>query len=130
VGYFFESKSIDIPSCALNGHQMTYVRMIMVEAGVIRGGGFLPPVSPQAGLEPTADTLPAEHFMSNSSWPIGRGQAAFIAGRLRRAVSLGVVSDLLGFLDDAPDSADVEAWVEEFAAFNERAAGHDGYFVR
>jgi hypothetical protein len=131
MGYSF---TLDPPSdharsgCAFNNWQMTYVRMVMVDAGAIAGNGMESALR-TPGLETTDQTLPAATFMSNGGAHVTPGQAAFIAGRLRLALDHGVVSDLLSFLDDAPGSAEVSEWVREFAAFNEETAGQNGYYV-
>lgn len=114
--------------CAFNANQMSYIRMIMVEAGVIAGGGFEQALS-YPDLAACADTLPAKKFLSNDGWRITAPEAGFVAARLRRALDLDVVADVLYFLDDAPDKNDVHEWAEEFAAFNETAAQNDGYYV-
>ncbi|MBV1855829.1 hypothetical protein [Catellatospora tritici] len=114
--------------CAFNGYQMNFVRLIMIEAGAIAGDGFTAAIH-NPGLETCADTVPAMNFLSNDGWHITAHEAAFIASRLRQAVELRVVPDLLSFFDDRPGAADVRDWVEEFAAFNERAARRDGYYV-
>ena len=132
MGYAFTLErphdDVAVP-CAFNGDQMNYVRLVMIEAGAVAGGGFESPTRPAPGLEITEQTLPISLFLSNDGWHITPDQAAFVAGRLRRAVAGGVVSLLMDFLDDAPDRDDVLSWVEEFAAFNEGAAAQDGYFV-
>jgi len=115
--------------CDFNVFQMQYVRLVMIEAGAIAGDGFASPPSPRDGLDVTADTLPASKFMSNGGWHITPEQAAFIAARLRQAVRLDVVPELLMFLDDGPSTSDLRGWVEEFATFNEHAAQRDGYYV-
>ncbi|WP_030171759.1 hypothetical protein [Spirillospora albida] len=114
--------------CAFNGEQMNYVRLIMIEAGATAGDGFAAALG-GPGLETCADTVPIDRFMSNDAWHITAREAEFIAGRLRRAVELGVIDDLLGFYDESPGTAAVRSWVEEFAAFNERAARQNGYHV-
>ena len=131
MGYSF---TYDRPSdhaesgCGFNIHQMTYVRLIMVEAGAIDGDGLKAALK-TPGLEPTADTVPARNFLSNGGWRITPEQAAFIAARLRSAVAKNVIPDLLIFFDDHPNGAEVREWVEEFATFNERAAAREGYYV-
>ena len=114
--------------CAFSNDQMQYVRLVMIEAGATAGGGFEAAL-PRPGLEPCADTVPIARFRSNGGWHVTAREAAFVATRLRRAVELDVVDDLLMFLDDSPDGALVQEWVEEFAAFNEHAAERDGYYV-
>ena len=131
MGYSF---TYDRPSdhaesgCSFNIHQMTYVRLIMVEAGAIDGDGLKAALK-TPGLEPTADTVPARNFLSNGGWRITPEQAAFIAARLRSAVEKDVIFELLMFLDDAPGREEIREWVEEFATFNERAAAREGYYV-
>ena len=131
MGYSF---TYDPPSdgaesgCAFNNHQMNYVRLIMVEAGAIDGDG-LESALHAPGLETAPDTVASRNFLSNGGRHITPEQATFIAARLRRAVTQGVIGDLLMFLDDSPGAAEVREWVEEFASFNERAAGRDGYYV-
>ena len=116
--------------CNLTGHEMMYVRMILIEAGAIEDDKYMSPVSPKPGLERTPETFPASMFESNDGQYVDAERAAFVARRLRRAVELGVVSDMLSFLDDAPETEYVRAWVEEFAEFNELAARYGGYTVR
>ena len=131
MGYSF---TYDPPSdhaesgCGFNNHQMTYVRLIMVEAGTIDGDGLKAALN-TPGLETTDETIPARNFLSNGGWRITPEQARFVAARLRQAVAQDVISELLMFFDDAPSSAEVREWVEEFANFNERAATRDGYYV-
>jgi hypothetical protein len=130
MGYSF---SCDPPSdharhgCAFNDWQMTYVRLVMVEAGAINGDGLKAPDLP--GFEVEERTLRAKLFLSNDGWRISAEDAGFIAARLRAAVAAGVVGQLLSFFDDAPPTAEVREWVEEFATFNESAAARDGYYV-
>jgi hypothetical protein len=114
--------------CAFNGYQMNHVRLVMIEAGAIAGDGFKAALR-QPGLETAAETLPAKKFMSNNGWHIAAHEAAFIAARLRQATELGVIGDLRMFLDDRPSEAEWQGWVDEFATFNEQAAGRDGYYV-
>ena len=131
MGYSFtyDRPSDDAESgCGFNNWQMTYVRLIMLEAGAITGNGLLAALT-TPGLEVTAQTLPAEKFMSNGGAHVTAAEAAFIAGRLRAALDAGVVADLLIFLDDAPGPAEVTDWVTEFATFNDRAAARAGYYV-
>jgi hypothetical protein len=132
MGYSFtwDPPSDDaVSGCGFNGHQMNYVRMVMLEAGAIAGDGFLAPPRPLPGLEPSPMTLPARRFMYNDGEHITADEAGFIAARLRRAMELRVISELLSFFDDAPDTTEVQKWTEEFATFNERAAQRDGYYV-
>lgn len=108
---------------------MQYVRMVMIDAGVIVGKG-LNRVIEYDGLEPGPESLPAATFMSNDGWHVTAEQAAFTARRLRRAVAENIPCVLMSFFDDGPEGRDLEAWVVEFAEFNEKAAQEDGYHVR
>jgi hypothetical protein len=130
MGYTFTwDKPADdaVSGYALNNYQMNYVRLIMIESGAIAGDGLSSPEQPKPGLETSAETLPAKKFMSNDGWHITAPEAGFVAARLRRAVELDVVDDLLMFFDHPPD--DLQVWVEEFAAFAERAAERNGFYV-
>jgi len=129
VGYSFVPHGNVPVGCSFSSGQMTYVRMIMIEAGTVAGDGFVAALS-YPGLETCADTVPTKKFLSNDGWHITAHEAAFIAARLRRAVELNVIAELLVFLDDRPDAVEVRDCVEEFAAFNERAAEQGGYYVR
>ncbi|MGI5169909.1 hypothetical protein ACQEU3_36710 [Spirillospora sp. CA-253888] len=127
--FTFEKSHDDVAvPCAFNHHQMNYVRLIMVEAGAIAGDGLAAAMG-GPGLEVCDRTVPAERFFSNAGWRITAAEAAFIAARLHRVLETSIIVDLLGFFDDAPGHAVVTDWVKEFAAFNERAAGQDGYYV-
>jgi hypothetical protein len=121
---------VEVP-CAFSLDQMHWVRMIMIEAGVVAGGGFEASLQ-VPGLETGADTVPIKKFMMvpDGGGHITAHEAGFIAVRLRRATELGVIVNLLMFLDENPGASAVTEWVDEFAAFNERAAGQDGYYVR
>jgi hypothetical protein len=131
MGYAF---SFDPPTeegylstpCAFNGHQMNYVRLIMIEAGVLTGDGYEQALA-TPGLEVTEETLPTRRFLYNEGHTTAV-EAAFIARRLRAALQAGVVAELLSFFDDHPGKDEVTAWVEEFAAFNELAAQKSGYY--
>jgi hypothetical protein len=131
MGYAF---SFDPPTdegyertpCAFNGEQMQYVRLIMIEAGVLSGDGF-EQVFQRQGLEVCEETLPARRFMYNEGHTTA-AEAAFVARRLRAALATGIVGDLLEFYDEHPGVDEVTAWVEQFVAFNEEAASKDGYY--
>jgi len=114
--------------CAFNGYQMNQVRLILIEAGAIAGDGFESALK-RPGLEPSDETLAARKFRSNAGWHITAAEADFIATRLRAALHLDVIADLLMFLDETPDPTELRDWVEEFATFNEMAGQHDGYYV-
>ncbi|MEV4491351.1 hypothetical protein AB0K04_14675 [Micromonospora coxensis] len=130
MGYGF---TVDEPhdgvgvGCGFDNERMSYVRMVMIEAGVLTGDG-VEAVFRLPGLEPEDESLPVGTFIGVGARVTG-AQAAFIAERTRRAVRLGVIPDLLEFLDDAPPSDAVQEWVEQFAAFNERAVSAGGYHV-
>jgi hypothetical protein len=131
MGYAF---SFDPPTdegylstpCAFNGDQMNYVRLIMIDAGVLTGDGFKSALE-TPGLEVTEETLPTRRFLYNEGHTTA-AEAAFIARRLRAALDADVVSELLSFLDDHPGEDEVTEWVEQFAAFNEQAADRNGYY--
>ncbi|MER6630508.1 hypothetical protein ABT301_20195 [Streptomyces sp. NPDC000987] len=133
MGYNFtlEEKAHDGVSggYALNIYQMGFVRLLMIEAGVAAGAGFVAAGIGGPEMETCADTVPMENFLSNDGRHLTAHAADFIANRLRRAVKLGLVDHLICYLDDAPDVADFEERVEQFAAFNEIAARGDGYYV-
>jgi hypothetical protein len=101
---------------------------IVAGHGTVAGNGMESALR-APGLEPDGQTMRVATFMSNGGAHVTPAQAAFIATRLRKAVGDGVVADLLSLLDDAPGSGEVTGWVQEFAAFNEKAAEQDGYYV-
>ena len=131
MGYAF---SFDPPTdegyastpCAFNGEQMNYVRLIMIEAGVLDGDGFQQALR-TPGLEVGEETLPTRRFLYNEGHTTA-AEAAFIARRLRAAVDARIAGDLLSFYDEHPGVGAVTAWVEQFAAFNEEAARKSGYY--
>ncbi|WP_091075216.1 hypothetical protein [Micromonospora nigra] len=131
MGYAF---SLDPPTeegylstpCAFSGEQMNYVRMIMIEAGVVAGDGVAQ-VLDTRGLEVTEETLPTRRFLYNEGHTTA-AEAAFVARRLRAALDAQVVAELLVFLDDHPGEDQVTEWVRQFAAFNEQAAQQNGYY--
>jgi hypothetical protein len=124
VGYDFESTGTGY---RLNDWQMGHVRLLMLEAGVIAGGG-LERVFGNDQFAPTADTLPVAHFSSNDGWPVTAAQCTFIAARLRAALAADLIGDLALFYYDQPTQ--LRDWVDEFATFNEEAATRGGYLVR
>ncbi|MDG4832899.1 hypothetical protein O7627_26855 [Solwaraspora sp. WMMD1047] len=113
--------------CAFNSEQMTYVRLIMIEAGVLAGDGYQQ-VLETPGLETTDLTLPARRFQFNEGH-ITAAESAFVARRLRAALETDVVGELLSFYDEHPGEDQVTAWVGQFAAFNEQAAQQHGYHI-
>jgi hypothetical protein len=113
--------------CAFSGDQMHYVRLVMIEAGVLSGGGFQQALE-TPGLEVCEETLPARRFLFSEGHTTA-AEAAFIARRLRAALGVGVVAEFLSFLDEHPGVDLVSGWVEQFAAFNERAAQQAGYYA-
>lgn len=132
MGYAF---SFDPPTdegfastpCAFNGEQMNYVRLVMIEAGVLSGDGFAQALD-TPGLEICGETLPTRRFHYSEGHTTA-AEAAFIARRLRAALHADVVPELLSFLDEHPGVDHVTAWVEQFAAFNEQAAERTGYYA-
>lgn len=114
-------------SYGLNNWQMGHVRLVMLEAGAIAGGG-LERLFGNELFAPAADTVPAAHFSSNDGWPVTAAQSAFIAARLRAALTADLIGDMALFYDDQPTQ--LRDWVEEFAAFNEQAVARGGYRVR
>ncbi|MFC9970268.1 hypothetical protein ACFVH6_05125 [Spirillospora sp. NPDC127200] len=127
--FTFEKSHDDVAvPCAFNYYQMNHIRLIMVEAGAIVDDGLAAAIG-GPGLEVCDRTVPAERFYSNDGRRITAQEAGFIATRLRRVLETSIIVDLLSFFDDAPGHAAVAEWVEEFAAFNERAAAQDGYYV-
>ena len=130
MGYAF---SFDPPTdegyastpCAFNNEQMNYVRLIMIEAGVLSGDGFTQALH-TPGLEVCEETLPTRRFLYSEGHTTA-DEAGFIARRLRAALGAGVVADLLSFFDDHPGTDQVTAWVNEFAAFNDKASERAGY---
>ncbi|GGN49129.1 hypothetical protein GCM10010109_86840 [Actinoplanes campanulatus] len=113
--------------CAFSSEQMNYVRLIMVEAGVLSGDGFTQALE-TPGLEVSEETLPARRF-AYSEGHTTAAEAEFIARRLRAALDAGVVAELLSFFDEHPGAEQVTAWVEQFAAFNGQAATRAGYYA-
>jgi hypothetical protein len=113
--------------CSFNGWQFNHVRLVMIEAGVLDGDGFAQALQ-HPDLPVTEQTLRGNRFAYNEGH-VTAGEAAFIAGRLRQAVEADVIWELLSFFDDAPETDEVVAWVNEFAAFNETAAARDGYWI-
>lgn len=131
MGYAF---SFDPPTeegyastpCAFDGEQMNYVRLIMIEAGVLTGDGFAQALQ-APGLEVAEETMPTRRFLHNEGHTTA-AEAAFVARRLRAALDAQVVAELLSFFDEHPGEDQVTAWVRQFAAFNEQAAQKDGYY--
>jgi hypothetical protein len=124
VGYDFESTGT---GHRLNDWEMGHVRLVMLEAGAIAGGG-LERLFGNERFAPSADTVPAGHFSSNDGWRVTAAQSAFIAARLRAALAADLIGDMALFYYDQPTQ--LREWVEEFAAFNEAAATRGGYVVR
>ena len=124
MGYDFESTGT---GHRLNDWQMEHVRLVMLEAGAIAGGG-LERLFGNEQFAPSADTVPTGHFSSNDGWPVTEAQSAFIAARLRAALAADLIGDMALFYYDQPTQ--LREWVDEFAAFNERAASDGGYVVR
>ena len=124
MGYDFEGTGT---GHRLNDWQMEHVRLVMLEAGAIAGGG-LERLFGNEQFAPSADTVPAGHFSSNDSWPVTAAQSAFIAARLRAALAADLIGDMALFYYDQPTQ--LGEWVEAFAAFNEEAATCGGYLVR
>jgi hypothetical protein len=112
--------------CGFNNDQMSYVRLVMLEASVIDGDGFR--AANRSGLEVCDETLPASRFVGVGG-RVTAGEAAFIARRLRQATERGLIGDLLDFLDEHPGEPAVRAWVNEFVDLNERASYQDGYSI-
>jgi hypothetical protein len=112
--------------CGFNNDQMSYVRLIMLEASVIDGDGFK--AANRRGLEVCEQTLPAARFVGVGG-RVAAAEAAFIAQRLRQAVDRDLIDDLLSFLDDHPGESAVRGWVNEFIDLNERGARDDGYYI-
>ena len=83
-----------------------------------------------AGFEPPAESVAMEKFLSHGDWHVTPDESRFIASRLDAGIAQGVPEELLSFFDDAPPTEDVVSWLEEFAAFNGRAAEYGGYRVR
>jgi hypothetical protein len=131
MGYAF---SFDPPTddgyastpCAFDGEQMNYVRLVMIEAGAVAGDGFNQALE-TPGLEVTEESLPTRRFLYNEGH-VTAAEAAFVARRLRAALQAGVVGELLSFFDEDPGEDEVTTWVEQFAAFNEKAAERSGYY--
>ena len=111
----------------LNDWQMGHVRLVMLEAGAIAGDG-LERLFGNEQFAPSADTVPVGHFSSNDGWPVTAAQSAFIAARLRAALTADLIGDMALFYYDQPTQ--LREWVDEFATFNEQAASDGGYVVR
>lgn len=111
----------------LNDWQMGFVRLVMLEAGAVAGGG-LERIFGNEQFAPAADTVPVGHFSSNDGWQVTAAQSAFIATRLRAALAADLIGDMALFYDDQPTQ--LGEWVDEFATFNEEAATRGGYLVR
>lgn len=126
MSYAFENAQ---DSYGLNIEQMTWVRLVMVEAGAIVGDGLEQAFDIEV-LAPGPEAVPGRRFLSNDDWPISDEESRYIAGRLRAAIAHDVAGELVMFFDDHPPSSEIRSWVEEFAAFNERAAENGGYRVR
>ncbi|MBO3744392.1 hypothetical protein [Actinoplanes flavus] len=132
MGYAF---SFDPPTedgfaatpCAFSNEQMNYVRLIMIEAGVLSGDGFAQALE-TPGLEVSEESLPTRRFL-HSEGHTTAAEAAFIARRLRAALDAKVVAELLSFFDEHPGTDQVTAWVDRFAAFNDQAAKRAGYYA-
>lgn len=112
--------------CAFNGEQMNYVRLIMIEAGVLTGDGYKQALD-TPGLQITEETLPTRRFLYNEGHTTAV-EAAFVARRLRAALAAKIVGEMLLFFDEHPGEDQVTAWVEQFADFNEQAAKKNGYY--
>ncbi|MEV4512712.1 hypothetical protein AB0K00_27540 [Dactylosporangium sp. NPDC049525] len=123
MGYDFESAGT---GHRLNDWQMGHVRLVLLEAGAIAGGG-LERLFGNEQFAPSAETLPAGHFSSNDGWQVTAAQSAFIAARLRAALTADLIGDMALFYYDQPTQ--LREWVDEFATFNEHAAAHGGYKV-
>ena len=126
MGYDFAVKDADT-SHRLNDWEMSHVRLVMLEAGAVAGGG-LERIFGNEQFAPAADTVPVGYFSSNDGRQVTAAQSAFIAARLRAALASGLIGDMGLFYVDQPTQ--LPDWVEEFAAFNEQAATRGGYVVR
>ncbi|GGM86519.1 hypothetical protein ACFFX1_20760 [Dactylosporangium sucinum] len=128
MGYSFVPEDPLRSGFGLSSWQMQDVRLVMLEAGVVTGGGLEQVIDPER-FPPAAETMPVDMFSSNSGWQISPQQCAFIAGRLRAALAADLVGDLALYLEDLRPEL-LREWVADFAAFNERAAAWGGYSVR
>ena len=124
MGYDFESTGA---GHRLNDWQMGHVRLVMLEAGAVAGGG-LERLFGNEQFAPAADTVPVSHFSSNDGWQVTAAQCAFIAARLRAALTADLIGDMALFYVEQPTQ--LRDWVDEFATFNEHAAASGGYLVR
>lgn len=111
-----------------NGSQMALVRDLMREAGACRDD--LPQALEAEGFEQTAESVDMKKFKSNDGWHVTPPECRFIATRLRAAIAERLPGEYLSFLDDVPPTKVVAEWLEEFAAYNARAAEVGGYKVR
>ncbi|MER6170275.1 hypothetical protein [Streptosporangium sp. NPDC001681] len=129
MGYSFTFEKPPHDGCNFNIWQMQFLRLIMLEAGVVRDE-YLEQALKVEGLEPTEQSVDMAKFQSNDGWHITAEEASFIAARMRLAVEHDVPGELVLYLDEAPPAEALVQWVEEFADFNERATAHGGYRVR
>jgi hypothetical protein len=111
----------------LDDWQMGHVRQVMLEAGAVAGGG-LERLFGNEQFAPSAETVPVGHFSSNDGWQVTAAQSAFIAARLRAALTADLIGDMALFYYDQPTQ--LRDWIDEFATFNEQAASNGGYLVR
>lgn len=117
----------DFGGYALDDWQMESVRLVMLEAGAIAGGGQ-ERLFGNERFAPSPESLPVAHFSSPGGWQVTPGQCAFIAGRLRAALDADLIGDMALFYSEQPTQ--LRDWVEEFAGFNESAATTGGYRVQ
>src|SRR5437764_14279555 len=121
--FSFEQPGHPNDSYAMNIFQMSIMRDVMREVKAFREQGF----SPNWTILP--DGVTHDLFSSNSNQLVTPDACRLIAERLRAGLADGTVFNTLSFFDDAPRGAEGEAWVAEWADYNERAANAGGYRV-
>ncbi|MET7424582.1 hypothetical protein [Dactylosporangium sp. NPDC005555] len=122
MGYDFTAEDAGLK---LDDWQMGFVRLVLLEAGAIAGGGQ-ERLFGNEQFAPSASSLPASHFNAGGS-QVSPAQCAFIAARLRAALTADLIGDMALFYFDQPTQ--LRDWVEEFATFNETATTCGGYRV-
>jgi hypothetical protein len=109
---------------AMNGSQMSMMVEIMRAVKALREQGM----DPNWSLLP--DGVTHDKFRSSGNHHVTPQECLLIATRLREGLADGTVTETLSFFDDAPVGKKARQWVEEWAAYNERAAAAGGYRVR
>ena len=80
------------------------------------------------GPAPDAGSARIDKFRYNDGALVTRHECRIIAARLGEHRS--AVHEVASFFDDAPGRTELDEWLNEWIAFNERAAEANGYRVR